>query len=124
MARHLKTGSKTSNAKTRKAAKTRRRNALAVARRKRLSASDLQEQRDQYINQLKEAREQQAATAEILKVIASLPSDVQPVFDAIAERSNQLLGGHSTSVWRFANDAAHLVAFTPTDPAGDSVLRG
>ena len=124
MARHLMTGSKTRKAKTRKTAKTRRRNALVVARRKRLSVSDLQEQRDQYINQLKEAQEQQAATAEILKVIASLPSDVQLVFDAIAERSNQLLGGHSTSVWRFANDAAHLVAFTSTDPAGDSVLRG
>lgn len=124
MARHLKTGLKMSKAKARKTAKARRGNRPVVARRKRLSVSDLQEQRDQCINQLKETREQQAATAEILSVIASLPSDVQPVFDAIAERSNHLLGGHSTSVWRFANDAAHLVAFTSTDPGGDSVLRG
>src|SRR5215813_8011137 len=124
MARHLKTGLKMSKAKARKTAKARRGNPLVVARRKRLSVSDLQEQRDQCINKLKEAREQQAATAEVLSIIASLPSDVQPVFDAIAERSNHLLGGHSTSVWRFANDAAHLVAFTSTDPAGDSVLRG
>ena len=70
-----------------------------------------------------EALERQTATAEILKVIASSPSDVQPVFDAIARSSNQLLGGWSTMVARIEDDALHMVAFTSTTPEGDAALR-
>ena len=49
-------------------------------------------------NETKEALERQTATAEILKVIASSPSDVQPVFEAIADHSNRLLSGLATAV--------------------------
>ncbi|MEO6747137.1 MAG: GAF domain-containing protein [Caldimonas sp.] len=75
-------------------------------------------------NETKEALERQTATAEILKVIAGSPDNVQPVFDAIAKSSNRLLDGFSTMVARVADDTLHLVAYTSTNPAGDAALRG
>ena len=74
-------------------------------------------------NETRESLERQTATADILKVLASSPSDVQPVFDAIAANANRLIGGFSTAVLRYVDGAAHLVAFTPGDPAGDRVLQ-
>jgi two-component system, NtrC family, sensor kinase len=73
-------------------------------------------------NETKEALERQTATADVLKVIASSPSDVQPVFEAIAESAKRLLGGFSSTVFRFIDGMAHLKAFTPTTPDADEVL--
>ena len=74
-------------------------------------------------NETKEALERQTATAEILKVIASSPDDVQPVFDAIAASANRLIGGFSTAVYRVIDDIVHLMAFTPTSPEADEALK-
>jgi two-component system, NtrC family, sensor kinase len=74
-------------------------------------------------NETKEALERQTATADILKVIASSPSDVQPVFDAIAHSANRLIGGFSAAVFRYSDGRIHLAAFTPTDAKGDAVLQ-
>ena len=74
-------------------------------------------------NETREALERQTATADILKVIASSPSDVQPVFEAIATSANRLIGGFSSTVFRFIDGVAHLKAFTPTTPAADEVLQ-
>jgi two-component system, NtrC family, sensor kinase len=74
-------------------------------------------------NETKEALERQTATADILKVIARSPSEVHPVFEAIATNANRLVGGYSTSVFSFVDDTMHLSAFTPTSPAGDTALK-
>ena len=48
---------------------------------------------------------------------------MQPVFEAIAERSNRLVNGLSTAVYRLFDDTAHLMAFTPVSPEADAALQ-
>ncbi len=72
------------------------------------------------------ALDQQTATSEILRVISSSPTDVQPVFDAIAQSSRRLLGAHTAAVWRLAGDAVYRAALSTTShagEAGDAALR-
>jgi PAS domain S-box-containing protein len=59
---------------------------------------------------LAEALEQQTATAEILRLISSSPSDVQPIFDAIVERAARLCEAGFSAVARFEDGLLHLVA--------------
>jgi two-component system NtrC family sensor kinase len=74
-------------------------------------------------DETQEALERQTASAEILRVIASSPSDLQPVFEAIAARSVQLVGGHSAAVSMFVGDRVELGAITPVNPEADAGLK-
>jgi signal transduction histidine kinase len=50
---------------------------------------------------LTEAREQQTATSEILRVIASSPTDVRPVFEAILKRAATLCEAQLGHLWLY-----------------------
>jgi signal transduction histidine kinase len=69
------------------------------------------------------ALERQAATAEILNVIARSPTDVQPVFDVISGSAQRLLGGQSALVTRVVDDMLYLAACTAGSPDGDEEIR-
>jgi GAF domain-containing protein len=74
-------------------------------------------------NETREALERQTATAEILRVISTSPTDAQPVFEAIATNAMRLMNGFSAAVTRRVGEAAHLAAFTSTNKSGDEALR-
>ena len=61
-------------------------------------------------NETKEALEQQTATSEILRVISSSPTDVQPVFDVIAAAATSLCEADLAGLFRFDGELIHFVA--------------
>ena len=75
------------------------------------------------LNDTKEALERQTATAEILKVIAQSPGDVQPVLDAIVTSARRLVDGYSATVWQLDGELLRLTAFTQTGAHANEALK-
>ena len=60
--------------------------------------------------ELAEARERQAATAEVLSLITDSPTDLQPIFDRIVKNAARLCQSVLSAVYRRDGDQVHLVA--------------
>jgi signal transduction histidine kinase/CheY-like chemotaxis protein/HAMP domain-containing protein len=73
--------------------------------------------------EITETLEQQTATAEILRVISASPTDVQPVFDVIAEHAVKLCDGQFCAVFRFDGEFIHLVAVHGMTPEREKAYR-
>src|SRR5262245_51054524 len=74
-------------------------------------------------NETKEALERQTATSEILRVIASSPTDVQPVFDAIARQAMRLCSASYGVVTRYDGELLYLVAHAHVRPEGVEAMK-
>jgi PAS domain S-box-containing protein len=74
-------------------------------------------------DRLAEALAQQVATSEILRVISSSPTDVQPVFDAIVKSAEQLCDAEFSAVARFDDGQLHLAAVNNLSPGEAEAFR-
>ena len=72
---------------------------------------------------LTEALEQQTATSEILQVLSQSPTDVQPVFDAIAREAVRLCGASYSVVGRYDGRLVHLAAYEHVRPEGIEAIK-
>jgi two-component system NtrC family sensor kinase len=61
-------------------------------------------------NETKETLERQTATSEILRVMSSSPTNVQPVFDSIVASAVRLSGGHYSVLFRYEREQFHIMA--------------
>ena len=76
----------------------------------------------QFIRERDEAREQQTATAEILRVIRTTPTDTQPVFEAIVQSGLKLFPDAAILIVLPDGDKLRAAAFADTDPVRAKAL--
>ena len=76
-------------------------------------------------NRISRSLEQQTATSEILRVIASSPTDIQPVLDMVAESAAKLCDATNAVIMRVVGDGFQRVAQfgdAPEPPVGTPSL--
>ena len=84
------------------------------------SYAGLERKVEERTRDLTESLEQQTATAEILRVISSSPTDIQPVLDAVAENAARLCEAQDAQIRLIAGDDLRLVASFGSMPAPKS----
>src|SRR5580692_5799602 len=127
MKRRGKAGGKAADLRRPKAAGRKRRavakpktvaNAKTVAKSQpRAAATGLQERLERNRQELKEALQQQAATAEVLRLISAAPGDLQRVFAVILESATRLCQANFGTLYLAEGDFCRAVAMHNAPPA-------
>src|SRR5262249_9071987 len=73
--------------------------------------------------ELAESLEQQTATGEILRVIASSPTDIQPVMDVVATSAARFCGAANAAILRLEGEVLRLVAQHGPSPSNRPIGR-
>jgi signal transduction histidine kinase len=110
-------------AKARQATKAKRGAASKPARNRRVSALNRDTERARLARELAEAREQQTATSEVLRVIGTSPSDEQPVYQTIVRSAVSLCGSLFALVFRFDGELLHFAAGHSAGPGYVELLK-
>jgi signal transduction histidine kinase len=108
MAKRSEEGRVSARGRRRKAVTPRRREAALPTRPARVTRLS---------RELNEALQQQAAMAQVLRVISSSPGDLQRVFDTLLENARRLCDAEFGNIYRWDGDALHLIATHNTPPA-------
>jgi signal transduction histidine kinase/HAMP domain-containing protein len=91
------------------------------------SYAGLERKVDERTRELTESLEQQTATAEILRVISSSPTDIRPVLNAVSENAARLCEASDAQIFLVEGDLLQPAASfgpLPTPPTERSISRG
>src|SRR4029450_3002655 len=110
------------------ASTTRKDSKKSKAKRRRSVATKSPPERAQNIQALRRDRdellEREAATSDILRMIARSPTELQPVLDAIAERAARLCDADDAVVWRVDGEVRRHVAHFGLIPTASALGEG
>ena len=110
---------------TKAKARADRERASVTAREKKLAARarELEGKLAARTRELAEAQQQQAATSEVLRVIASSPGDLQPVFQAMLKNALRVCGAKLGNLWLREGDHFRIAATRGAPAAYREYLR-